>query len=111
MASVSLFTAAPGQAILLLCLFQRGAKNTAILWIKPGGGHGNPLQCSCLESPHGQRSLASYSPWGHKELYTTERLNTVQGSLKDSQQDSFPVLPLATAQLSGQEATLSHLAC
>ena len=26
MASVSLFTAAPGQAILLLCLFQRGAK-------------------------------------------------------------------------------------
>ena len=29
----------------------------------PGGGHGNPLQCSCLENPHGQRSLASYSPW------------------------------------------------
>ena len=23
----------------------------------PGGGHGNPLQYSCLESPHGQRSL------------------------------------------------------
>ena len=23
---------------------------------------------------HGQRSLASYSPWGHKELDTTERL-------------------------------------
>ena len=27
----------------------------------PGGGHGNPLQCSCLENPHGQRSLAGYS--------------------------------------------------
>ena len=27
----------------------------------PGGGHGNPLQYSCLESPHGQRSLAGYS--------------------------------------------------
>ena len=27
-----------------------------------GGGHGNPLQYSCLESPHGQRSLAGYSP-------------------------------------------------
>ena len=26
-----------------------------------GGGHGNPLQYSCLESPHGQRSLAGYS--------------------------------------------------
>jgi len=22
----------------------------------PGGGHGNPLQYSCLENPHGQRS-------------------------------------------------------
>ena len=21
----------------------------------PGGGHGNPLQYSCLENPHGQR--------------------------------------------------------
>ena len=25
-----------------------------------------------LENPHGQRSLAGYSPWGHKESYTTE---------------------------------------
>jgi len=38
----------------------------------PGGGHGNPLQYSCLESPHGQRSLAGYSPWGHKELDMAE---------------------------------------
>ena len=30
----------------------------------PGGGHGNPLQYSCLENPHGQRSLADYSPIG-----------------------------------------------
>ena len=27
----------------------------------PGGGHGNPLQYSCLESPHGQRCLPGYS--------------------------------------------------
>ena len=26
----------------------------------PGGGHGNPLQYSCLENPLGQRSLAGY---------------------------------------------------
>ena len=26
----------------------------------PGGGQGNPLQCSCLENPHGQRSLAGH---------------------------------------------------
>ena len=25
---------------------------------------------------HGQRSLAGYSPWGHKESDTTERLNS-----------------------------------
>ena len=40
----------------------------------PGGGHGNPLWYSCLENPHGQRSLVSYSPWGRKELDTTEQL-------------------------------------
>jgi len=39
----------------------------------PGGRHGNPLQYSCLENPHGQRSLAGYSPWGRKESDTTKR--------------------------------------
>ena len=38
----------------------------------PERGHGNPLQYSCLENPHGQRCLASYSPWGRKESDTTE---------------------------------------
>ena len=28
----------------------------------PREGHGNPLQYSCLENPHGQRSLVGYSP-------------------------------------------------
>ena len=42
----------------------------------PGGGHGNPLQYSCLENPQGQRGLVGYSPWGRKELDTTERLST-----------------------------------
>ena len=32
----------------------------------PGGGHGNPHQYSCLENPHGQRSLAGYSPWDRR---------------------------------------------
>ena len=40
----------------------------------PGGGHGNPLQYSCLENNHGQRSLAGYSPWSHKESDMTEQL-------------------------------------
>jgi len=37
-----------------------------------GRGHGNPRQYSCLENPHGQRSLAGYSPWGYKESDMTE---------------------------------------
>ena len=38
----------------------------------PGREHGNPLQYSCLENPHGQRSLSGYSPQGHKGSDTTE---------------------------------------
>ena len=41
-----------------------------------GGGHGNTLQYSCLENPHGQRSLAGYNPWDCKESDTTEQLST-----------------------------------
>ena len=40
----------------------------------PGGENGNPLQYSCLEDFKGQRSLAGYSPRGHKELDMTEQL-------------------------------------
>ena len=36
----------------------------------PGEGNGSPLQYSCLGLSHGQRSLAGYSPGGHKELDT-----------------------------------------
>ena len=42
----------------------------------PGEGRGKPLQYSCLENPHGQRSLADYSPWVCKEPDTTEQLST-----------------------------------
>ena len=30
----------------------------------PAGGHGDPLQDSCLENPHGQRGQVGYNPWG-----------------------------------------------
>ena len=42
----------------------------------PRGGHGNPLQYSSPDNPHGQRILAGYSPWGRKESDTTEWLST-----------------------------------
>ena len=45
-----------------------------------GGQYGNPLQYSCLENPHGQRSLAGPSPWGCKGSDKTEQLSTAQHS-------------------------------
>ena len=39
----------------------------------PGGGQGNQLQYSCLENPHGQRSLVGHSTWGLKESDTFEQ--------------------------------------
>ena len=41
----------------------------------PREGNGNPLQYSCLEKSHGQKSLVGYSPWGHKESDMTEWLH------------------------------------
>ena len=38
----------------------------------PGGGHGNPLQYSCLENPWTEEPGGGYSPWGHKESDSTE---------------------------------------
>ena len=37
----------------------------------PGGGHGNPLQYSCLENPMDRRAWET-GPSGHGESYTTE---------------------------------------
>ena len=55
--------------------------------VTPGGGHGKPLQFLCLENPPGQRSLAGWSPWGCKELDTTEQLNTCS---QNAQVQVFP---------------------
>ena len=41
----------------------------------PGGGHGNPLQYSSLENPMDRGAWwATYSPYGHKELDTTQAI-------------------------------------
>ena len=39
--------------------------------------YGNPLQYSCLENPHGQRSLAGYGPWGCKESDKTKNRRSI----------------------------------
>ena len=40
-----------------------------------GEGNGNPLQYSCLEKSHGQRSLAGYSLGSQSVLGVTKRHN------------------------------------
>ena len=37
----------------------------------PAGGHGNPLQYSCLENPWTEEPM-DYSLWGHMESDTAE---------------------------------------
>ena len=56
------------------------ACNVGDLGLIPGLGrwYGNPLQSSCLENRHGQRSLVGYSPLGHKESNTIEQLSKAQ---------------------------------
>ena len=50
----------------------------------PAGGHGNSLQYSCLENPHGQKSLVGYSPWDHKQSDMTEVTQRQHGGSKRS---------------------------
>ena len=40
----------------------------------PGGGHGNPLQYSCLENPVDRGAWQGYSPRGGKELDAAKQL-------------------------------------
>ena len=67
----------------------RDAASIPRLGRSSGGGNGNLLQYSCLETAtcssilawkipwfHGQRSQAGYSPWSCKDSDTTELLST-----------------------------------
>ena len=47
----------------LPCQYRRHKRHWFDPWV--GGGHGNPFQYSCLESPMDRG--ACYSPWGRKE--------------------------------------------
>ena len=88
----------------------------------PGEGNGTPLQYSCLENPMGGwRSLVGYSPWGRKELDTTERryfhfsFCTYSIACKNSEglwetsMATDPSQPVQLCQLSSAEAHGSYL--
>ena len=56
------------------------AEDTRVVGSNPGlggsprGGNGNLLHHSCLENSMNKRSLAGYTPRGHKELDMTENI-------------------------------------
>ena len=58
----------------------------------PGGGHGNPLQVSCLENHHGQSCLEVYSPW-------TFKISDITDGLSTSQHSSSIILTIVTHRL------------
>ena len=66
-------TGFPGGSDCKESAYNAGDLGSILGWGRsPGGGHGNPLQYSCLENPHGQRSLVGYSLWGGKESDMTK---------------------------------------
>ena len=69
----------------------------------PGGGHGNPLQYSCLENLHGQKSLAGFSSWDCKESHTTEatehsRTHIIKMSMLPRFIHRFNTIPIKTPE-------------
>ena len=68
------------QASLVAQTSKKGACQRRRHWFDPYIGKitwrraWQPTPVSCLENPHGQRSLAGDSPWGHTESDTTEAL-------------------------------------
>ena len=50
-------------------------------WVgrSPEEGNGNLFQYSWLGKFYGQRSLAGYNPWSHKESDTAEKMSTHTG--------------------------------
>ena len=70
----------------------------------PGGRNGNLLQYSCLENPHGQRSLAGYIPWGHKESDTTEATQHAAHYIIIAPQVGISILVLKDKECRAQNA-------
>ena len=79
-----------------------------VLGRSPGGGHDNPLQYSCLENPHGLRSLVGYSPCGCTELDTTEQRSTDSTWIESKLVPGWYQL-LSTIKLCLTEATADFL--
>ena len=65
----------------LACQCRRHRRHGLDPWVGkiPWRRAGQPTPVFLPGESHGQRGLVSYSPWGHKESDTTERLSTAKG--------------------------------
>ena len=63
--------------------------------INAGDINGNPLWYSCLENPHGQRSLAGCSPQGHRVGHDWARTEPHSLQLVDSALAEAPLMQAA----------------
>ena len=63
------------------CQSRRYKKSGFSPWVGniPRGRAWQPTPVFTAGEPHGWRNLAGYSPWGRKELDTTEQLNAAAG--------------------------------
>ena len=61
------------------------------VWTIPWSRKWQPTPVFLLGKSHGQRSLAIYSPWSHKQSDTTEQLSTLRANLcfLDNFKDNF----------------------
>ena len=85
MASLSLFKRAlrgfPGGSDGKVSVYNAGDLGLIPgLGRSPGEGNGKPTLVLLPGRSHGQRSLVGYSPWGRKELDTTERFHFLKNS-------------------------------
>ena len=60
--ATDLYSCFPGYSVVKNLSAHVGDEGDPGLGRYPGPGNGNPLQYSCLEKSHGQRSLEGYSP-------------------------------------------------
>ena len=75
----------------------------------PGGENGNAREYSCLENPQGERSLAGYSPWGHKELtHTRHRLPPGGGASFVQQENIFKDIGFKMFHQVGGKVTIKY---
>ena len=105
------------------CIF-KGSENGP-RYHRPWRRARHPLQYSCLENPHGQRSLAGNCPWCRKESDTAKHLSTAPRKNCPGLGMTFPCLrrilghipaqpplpPLPTLRQLTELSWQSHLPC